>query len=258
MSSSFQRLHRYYKLHWTDLPRRMATICIGVPILWRMFLDDWLRTVFFHGLLAVILWEWMHISKSYSLWWSLLLIHVPRELFLPSLVSAVAMSQIFKPTDKEKGSPFMTGSLLITIPFYSWMHVQSLGFGYVVSLLLVTWNVDTGSLIAGRMLGAKGQPLWLTRVSPGKSIAGLFGGLVGGLDSVKINLELDTMHAVYIGASLSVAASLGDLWESSLKRQWGVKDTSKLLPGHGGILDRFDSSLVAVLLYEFYINQGLV
>ena len=173
----------------------------------------------------------------------------------------------------------MTGSLLIMVPFYSWMQVQSMGFGYVVSLLLVTWNVDTGSLIAGRLTKSRGQPLWLTKVSPGKSIAGLVGGLIGGagtyvalgrfwklvlylnlvpFNAVKVNLELDHWHAVYIGASLSIAASLGDLWESSLKRQWGVKDTSKLLPGHGGILDRFDSSLVAVLLYEYYIHHGLV
>jgi CDP-diglyceride synthetase len=285
MTKPFQSLHHYYKSHWTDLPRRMTTICVGVPLLWRIFLDDSLRTLFFQGLHMVILWEWMQMNKSYSLWWSLVLLQLSRDLFVPALVSLVAVSQILLPTNTDrqgKQSPFLSGMLLITIPFYSWMRVQSLGFGYAVSLLLVTWNVDTGSLIAGRLSSGatkKQQPQWLTQVSPGKSIAGLVGGLVGGVgtyvtlgsfwklivylnlasaESVKVNLELDTLQAIYIGTSLSVAASLGDLWESSLKRQWGVKDSSKLLPGHGGILDRFDSSLVAVLLYEYYIRHGMV
>jgi CDP-diglyceride synthetase len=65
-------------------------------------------------------------------------------------------------------------------------------------------------------------------------------------------------HPVVIGVSLGVAGVLGDLWESAVKRAIGTKDTSRLLPGHGGVLDRFDSSLVAVLLYQFYVEQGIV
>jgi CDP-diglyceride synthetase len=65
-------------------------------------------------------------------------------------------------------------------------------------------------------------------------------------------------HPVVIGASLGAAGVLGDLWESAVKRAIGTKDTSRLLPGHGGVLDRFDSSLVAVLLYQFYVEQGII
>jgi CDP-diglyceride synthetase len=65
-------------------------------------------------------------------------------------------------------------------------------------------------------------------------------------------------HPVVIGISLGLAGVLGDLWESAVKRAIGTKDTSRLLPGHGGVLDRFDSSLVAVLLYQFYVEQGII
>lgn len=216
-------------------------------------------------------------------------LYASQDLFIPVIICMAACDQIFfravQNTTQHRlsggSSAFMTGVLLITIPFYSWIQVQRKGFGYTVSLLLVTWNADTGSLIAGRMVPTRKrrQPTWLTNISPGKSIEGLIGGFVGGTGTymllgqfwrlilrfklapehtVKVDLNMHMWHAFWIGASLSIAASLGDLWESSLKRQWGVKDTSKLLPGHGGILDRFDSSLVAVLLYEYYINHGMV
>jgi CDP-diglyceride synthetase len=61
-----------------------------------------------------------------------------------------------------------------------------------------------------------------------------------------------------IGLTLGLAAILGDLWESAVKRTYGTKDMSRLLPGHGGVLDRFDSSLLAVLLYHYYVEQGIV
>jgi CDP-diglyceride synthetase len=65
-------------------------------------------------------------------------------------------------------------------------------------------------------------------------------------------------HPVVIGASLGLAGILGDLWESAVKRTLKAKDAGRLLPGHGGVLDRFDSTLVAVLLYHYYVEQGII
>jgi len=66
------------------------------------------------------------------------------------------------------------------------------------------------------------------------------------------------MDAIAVGLYLSVLAALGDLWVSSQKRKYGAKDFSRLLPGHGGVLDRFDSSLLAVLLYQYYVERGVL
>jgi CDP-diglyceride synthetase len=64
------------------------------------------------------------------------------------------------------------------------------------------------------------------------------------------------LEDIVVGLCLSVAAIVGDTWESAVKRHYRVKDTSRFLPGHGGILDRFDSSLVAVLVYHVYLETS--
>jgi len=171
------------------------------------------------------------------------------------------------------------GFLLITAPNRTWL-VVSKDFHATVSLLLTVWNADTGALVAGRV-GTLAQtnlprPLWLQTISPAKSVEGLIGGLLGGSltywslpwfwsmihyyklapnqETVSIVDSLSSNQRFCIGILLSIAAVLGDLWESSLKRAFQVKDSGKLLPGHGGVLDRFDSSLLAVVLYQ-YLGQ---
>jgi phosphatidate cytidylyltransferase len=114
--------------------------------------------------------------------------------------------------------------------------------------LLVTWASDIGAFAVGRTF--KGPKL-IPKVSPGKTISGAIGGLVasvvvawlyvGNVLQPVAQLALTTMGIVVFGVLISVAAQLGDLVESLLKREAGVKDSGGLLPGHGGILDRLDS-----------------
>lgn len=115
------------------------------------------------------------------------------------------------------------------------------------------WAADTAAYFGGRLIG--GVKLW-PAVSPGKTwagaIAGTFAGIVAGLLVLAAEgLPLHPMHAV-LGFLIVVAAQLGDLLESAVKRHFGVKDTSRLIPGHGGVMDRCDSlaaaSAVALLL----------
>lgn len=119
--------------------------------------------------------------------------------------------------------------------------------------LLVTWASDIGAYVAGRSIG--GRKL-IPTVSPGKTVAGAVGGLVASMlvswlfaRSVLApvaNLGFTPWGALLFGALISVAAQVGDLFESLLKRDGGVKDSSRIIPGHGGVLDRFDS-LIFVL-----------
>ena len=114
--------------------------------------------------------------------------------------------------------------------------------------LLLTWASDIGAFFVGRAV--KGPKL-MPSISPGKTRSGAIGGL---LASVLVcwlyvqyalvpfaQLALDTKGIIIFGVLISVAAQLGDLVESMLKREAGVKDSSNLLPGHGGVLDRLDS-----------------
>ena len=113
--------------------------------------------------------------------------------------------------------------------------------------LVVTWVCDTAAMFGGRVLGG---PKLAPTISPGKTRSGALMGLVGGVlvapifTSVifpQVGLQIRFWHLVVVAAVLSVIGQAGDLVESLFKRQAGVKDSSQLIPGHGGVLDRFDS-----------------
>ena len=113
--------------------------------------------------------------------------------------------------------------------------------------LVVTWICDTAAMFGGRLLGG---PKLAPMISPGKTRSGAVMGVVGGLlvapifaSAVfpKVGVQIPFWHLVAVAAVLSVIAQAGDLVESLFKREAGVKDSSQLIPGHGGVLDRFDS-----------------
>ena len=127
---------------------------------------------------------------------------------------------------------------------------------WVFLAILGTWATDTFAYGVGRLIGRRKIA---PRISPGKTLEGTAAGLVGGLVSVVViaellDLPMSTGEAALLGALLPAAAVVGDLVESHVKRGAGVKDTSELVPGHGGILDRLDSLLFTVpLVYYFAI-----
>ena len=114
--------------------------------------------------------------------------------------------------------------------------------------LLLTWASDTGAYFVGRALGKRKL---IPSVSPGKTVAGAIGGLVLTVIVSLVYarfalrpaamLAFTPLGAALFGATISVVAQVGDLFESLVKREAGVKDSSHIIPGHGGVLDRFDS-----------------
>jgi phosphatidate cytidylyltransferase len=130
--------------------------------------------------------------------------------------------------------------------------------------LVLTWASDIGAYFVGRTIG--GRKL-IPAVSPGKTVSGALGGLVTTIVVSWIyvqfallplsGLTMTVPAALLFGASISIAAQVGDLVESLLKREAGVKDSSRLIPGHGGLLDRLDSLLfvlpVAYVLFGWLL-----
>jgi len=123
-------------------------------------------------------------------------------------------------------------------------------------MLLLVWVADTGAYFAGK---AWGKRKLAPNVSPGKSWAGAWGGIVAVLFLAVIScfmMGLSTvMTAQFILVTIITAAVsiMGDLTESMFKRQRGIKDSSNLLPGHGGVLDRIDSLVAAIPVFVFLL-----
>ena len=136
-----------------------------------------------------------------------------------------------------------------------WIRAFPHGKAMILYLLLVVWTGDTAAFYTGHSIGKhKLSP----GISPNKSIEGAVGGMIG---SIAVSViahftflkQINLVHIVFLGFLLNLLAQLGDLTESLMKRGFGVKDSSSLIPGHGGILDRIDSILFSGPALYYYL-----
>jgi phosphatidate cytidylyltransferase len=172
---------------------------------------------------------------------------------LPPVLMLTLVAELFR----KKEKPFINigltylGVLYVAAPF---AMLNLVGFlegiysGYLIlGIVLLIWAADIGAYFSGKTLG---RTKLFERISPGKTWEGWLGGtLFSGLVAYVLSLylpALDLAHWLGVAAIVSVFGVLGDLCESMLKRSLGLKDSGRLLPGHGGILDRFDSLLMVV------------
>lgn len=142
-----------------------------------------------------------------------------------------------------------------------WLRADvSLGFVAILFIFAIVWGSDIGAFVAGRTIG--GPKLW-PRVSPNKTWAGFLGALTAGLVSGLIFAQVVPGASSLVlgtnGVLLAFVAQMGDLAESALKRQFGIKDSSAIIPGHGGVMDRADSTVavsVAVSILALLVNPA--
>lgn len=155
---------------------------------------------------------------------------------------------------------FIYGAVGLTA--LSALRLREQGLSWVICALVITWANDTAAYFAGRFLGR--HKLYV-EVSPNKTWEGFFGGMVGSVGGMFIARagffpHFTVLDCVVMGVMGGIFGPIGDLCESMLKRAYGVKDSGKIIPGHGGMLDRIDALLFNAPLVFIYVHfvRGLL
>ena len=203
------------------------------------------------------------------------------EVFIPYLISIIYLlvSELYfdRPDNIYNWALALMAQLYIALPFASLNTLcfistpvgVSYYFWYALSLFIFLWASDTGAYLFGSWLG---KHRLFPRISPKKSWEGSIGGGVVALVASQViayfvpfaeTLTPTTSHLLWAGLALItvIIGTWGDLVESLLKRRLGIKDSGNILPGHGGMLDRFDSSLLAIpaaVIYVYTIMLNII
>jgi phosphatidate cytidylyltransferase len=160
--------------------------------------------------------------------------------------AAVSRSHALRAIDAAYGVLYIAPACLAIV----WLRETKQGAGWTMMLFTVAWAADIGAFLVGNAL--KGPKLW-PRFSPNKTWSGFIGGLASSVLAA-VSVAHWMMHLSLAGAALigflgGLATMMGDLWESMLKRRFGVKDSGDLIPGHGGLLDRVDGLMFATVVF---------
>ncbi len=204
------------------------------------------------------------------------LVHGPGQLsakylaIIPAALLLMMCVMVFLHGEFKDYAYIFTGLLYIGLPMaLSPIMVDQGGGAYsgilLLSFLIIIWTSDTGAYCFGMLFGQKLWPAKLCPdISPKKSWAGAIGGILTSLLAAWILklvgwLDFPMVHLMVMAAIMNITGVFGDLFESLWKRQFGIKDSGNIIPGHGGMLDRFDSSLFAVPAgYLYLLIFGLV
>lgn len=150
---------------------------------------------------------------------------------------------------------YFISTIYIAIGFSFFMQARESGLAFVLFILFVIWATDSGAYFVGKSMGKR--KLWPS-ISPNKTIEGAVGGsllalLVGVLFHVIHPFEYSMITIALVSIGIAIVGQFGDLVASAFKRHFNVKDSGNILPGHGGILDRFDS-LIFVLPFLYVVQ----
>lgn len=244
-----------------DFVPRLASAAVLAPL---MVLVAWWGGWPFALVLLVasvlVLWEWVTMAALVPHWPLVALGTValatatvaallapPASALLPLVLGALALGLAGRPHGWALAAPLYAGAALV--PTVVLRGDAQLGAAAILWLFAVVWTTDVAAYLVGRLVG--GPKLW-ARVSPGKTWSGAVGGTLGGCLAGLAVAALFGLPAgillAFVSLAASVASQAGDLFESAMKRRFGVKDSSRLIPGHGGLMDRLDGFIAAAAL----------
>ncbi len=267
-----------------QLGRRLMTAAVGVPaaIVFSL-VGGWGFLIVINFVLGVGLFEFYRMMECKGIkpyktvgilaglgvsWYVYFQEGVFSSLFVTAVIALVMIMELFR-RDGEL-AVFHISTTILGVFYVAWFgsHIILLrqlgesspwgdqGGWFVILALGLAWMCDTGAYFFG---SAMGKTKLMPRISPHKSVEGVLGGLVLAVATAFIARHtfatfLSVWDALALGILSAVAATLGDLVESLMKRDVKIKDTSRALPGHGGMLDRFDSVLFVAPFVYYYLR----
>lgn len=248
-------------------------ICLGA-----IFLGDYGVVALATVLAALMLWEFRGLSDkmgsrapswllyplgAYITFSGTFLRGISLQLVLSIALVGGLLTFLFIPGRREglgRWAMGLAGALYIGLPMNCYLLLYFTGhhgLAWVVFVILAAVFTDVLALLVGSRVG---RTPFFHLISPHKTVEGALAGLIGAILVVVfgslVTLGLPLQHAVAIGILVGIGAEGGDLVESQMKRIAGVKDSSNLIPGHGGALDRFDSILFPAILVYYYASFG--
>ena len=250
---------------WSDLAARMGSAFVMVIVgVWAIWVGGTVFNVLVGAVCGLMVWELVrmltpeHPQLAIQLGGVaglavLLAIYLPAPFVAPLLIAPAIVGYTQLPQNKLLYAGF---TVLVLAASYGMLHVRGdLGFSWLVWLVAIVVVTDVAGYFAGRIFG--GPKFW-PKISPKKTWSGTAAGWVGAAMVGAFFAANSGIWGAVLLASivLSFCSQMGDIAESAIKRKMEVKDSSNLIPGHGGVLDRFDGMLGASV--AFLAIEGLV
>lgn len=258
------------RFDWSNLGVRVASAVVLVPaVLGAVWFADlpglrWMFLVLVAVAVALLAIEWGAMTAPYApvrvstaltvavLAGAFLAFQHHMVLAWAAVALGAAAAALVARGVAERPANAAFGVIYLAIPVVClvWLRGMPEGRQWTVLLFVVAWAADIAAFAVGSAL--KGPKLW-PRFSPNKTWSGFFGGLAaaagaGAAMAAFSAIVLSVQAGALIGLIAGLATMAGDLWESMLKRRFGVKDSGDLIPGHGGLLDRVDGLMFAVVV----------
>lgn len=246
------------------LPRLASALVLGPFVMIVAVFGGWSFSALVAVAAVIVLWEWLRmigakprtpllVIGGAALVGAILLLAIrppPAAIGMVVLGAITAALVARSNPERRTWAPFgVVYAGALALPTLILRDDATYGLVSLIWLLAVVWSTDIAAYFCGRLIG--GPKLW-PRVSPNKTWAGSLGGAVFGMAAGMATLHLAGIESTLLAAPVALLASLasqgGDLFESAMKRHFGTKDSSHLIPGHGGLMDRLDGFIAAAAL----------
>ena len=212
---------------------------------------------------ALYIITYLNVAFGVSISYLYLILLFAVAIFISLLYDKAAGEEAVRESYRTNGNLF-TSVIYIAVPFslinFILFEPNGTYNPYVLlSLFILLWSADVGAYLFGMTFGQKNGHRLFPSISPKKSWEGFFGGVICAiavsfiLHTTSV-LPFNLTHSVILSAIIVIFGAFGDLVESLFKRNFGVKDSGSIMPGHGGLLDRFDGALIAFPVAIAYIK----